>query len=111
MRPTAPTTRRHDDPATEQIRREHHDKIVELQQQPAAGIGIVAGVTLVDTVTTAVPHKLGRVPIFVVPSIVRGATATGRIVESRSAATDRTKYVLLTATGHGATITLDLLFM
>ena len=41
-------------------------------------------------------------------SAVRGATATGRIVESRPSANDRTQVVTLTATGHGATITVDL---
>jgi hypothetical protein len=39
---------------------------------------------------------------------VRDATATGRIVEVRSADYDRAQYVVLKATGHGATITVDI---
>lgn len=100
----APATPNLDDEKTEIVRREHERKIVELQQTPAAGLKFVT-TSLADAVATPVAHGLGRRPIFVGQSIVRGATSTGRIVES---ARDD-KYVTLTATGYGATIALELM--
>ncbi len=76
--------------------------------QPAAGLRVIAGVTLADGVATPIAHGLGRPPVFVWESCPRDATATGRIVESRSTGHDRALYVVLTATGWGATITIDL---
>lgn len=100
---SAPATPKLDDEQAEIVRREHERKIVELQAAPAAGMAFVT-VSLADAKATPVAHGLGRRPLFVSQSIVRGATSTGRIVES---ARDD-KYVTLTATGWGATITLEL---
>jgi hypothetical protein len=100
------------DPNAEQVRRSHEDAIRELQQMRFAGAVIVSGVQLVDTVPTIVSHNLGRRPAFVRESVVRGAVATGRIVEARTdAALDYTKQLVLTATGWGATVTVDLLVL
>lgn len=90
----------------DRARREHVDAIRELQKlQPS----IVQDVTLSDGVAKEIPHGLGRAPRIVVVSVPRGATSTGRIVESRTGV-DRTKAVKLTATGHGSTITVDVEF-
>ena len=94
------------DANAERVRRDRDDAIRELQRlQPR----IVANVALADGIATEVPHGLGRVPLWVKESCVRGATSTGRIVETRDGI-DRTKAVKLTASGWGATITVDVLF-
>jgi hypothetical protein len=104
---TPPITIRLDDEKAERVRGEHHRKIVEIQGQPFAGAMVVSSVSLANAVVTPVPHRLGRTPDWVGVSVIRGATATGRIVES---ARDD-KFVTLTATGHGATITVDLVVL
>lgn len=107
MKLSAPSTPRAPDPLLEQIRLAHEAKIVELQRLPAAGLGVVNDIELVDGVPKAVPHKLGRVPTFVKESCVRGAVSAGYVAELRDGSVDRTKYVLLKASGFGATITVD----
>ncbi len=94
------------DDTAERVRRIHASQIAELQKTPAAGLVVIADVQLADGVLTQVAHGLGQAPKWVGVSAVRGATSTGRIVESLSA--DPAKYVSLTATGHGATITVNL---
>ena len=83
-------------------------RIDELQRQPAVKARIIE-VTLVNATATPIAHGLGRAPVMVIPSAPRGATSAGRIDEVRSDSTDRTKTVVLKATGYGATITLDLM--
>lgn len=100
---SAPATPRLDDEQTEIVRRELERKIIELQKQPGVGTVFVTA-SLADGVATKVAHTLGRRPTFVGQSIVRGATSTGRIVES---ARDEL-FVTLTAIGWGATIALEL---
>ncbi len=100
-----------DDEKAERANVNHEDRIDELQGLPFASARIVRDVSLADTIGTLVAHGLGRVPQWLGVSVVRGATATGRIVESRAGTHDRTKFTLLTATGHGATISIDLVFV
>lgn len=107
---SAPATPNLDDEKAEIARREHERKIVELQQVPAAGMRIVKDVSLADSVATPIPHGLGR-PVIVFVSPPRGATATGRIIEVRDGSVDRGKFVVLKATGWGATIVIDLAVM
>jgi hypothetical protein len=95
-----------DDEKAERVRRNTQEALAELQRTPAARAGIVRDVTLADGIATPVPHGLGR-PAFATPSPPRGAVSTGRIEEVRDGTHDRTKYVVLKATGWGATITLD----
>ncbi len=97
--------------AAETARRVTEACIREIQDLPASSLRIIAGVELVDGVATPIAHKLGRAPVWVQASVVRGATATGRIVETRSGSYDRTQVVVLTATDHGATVTIDLVAM
>jgi hypothetical protein len=103
--PRTPTL---EDEDAESVRLEHERKIVELQEQPGVAIAVIKDVELPDGTPLSIPHKQGRLVTHMVSS-VRGATSTGRIVESRDAsAPDRTKYITLTATGWGAAITVDL---
>jgi len=96
------------DDASERVRLSHAKAIEELQAAPTIASKIVT-CSLADGVVTPVAHELGRVPAFVTASIIRGATATGRIVEVRDGKQNRAKFVTLVATGHGATISVDLL--
>lgn len=68
---------------------------------------LLEDVQLANGTRTVVRHRLDRKYRAVFVSPPRGATATGRIVEEEP--TDRTKEIWLTATGHGAVITVDLL--
>lgn len=89
----------------ERVRRNHHEVSAELQKRPE--ITVIKDVTLADATLKQIAHGLGR-PVTFMVSPPRGAASTGRIVETRSTSYDRSKYVALTATGWGATITVDL---
>ena len=104
-----PITPKLDDPDLERIRRELTAKIDELQKLVSARMTVIEDKTLADSVTTLVPHPLGRAPRFVACSPPRGASSTGRIEEIRDGTFDRSKYVALKATGWGATITTSVL--
>jgi len=96
-----------DDPKIEEFRRNIARCLRELQEMPASSTVIIESVSLVDSTATVIPHGLGRVPRIVLVSPPRSATATGRIVETRDNI-DRSRAIILTATGHGATITVDI---
>lgn len=101
-----------DDPTAERVRHSHEVAIKELQGRPAAGLRVVRGIPLVDGADTRVPHGLGRPPLWVKESAVRGAVATGRVVDrTAQTAEDPSKFVVLQATGWGATITVDVLVL
>ncbi len=100
---TPPIELRLEDQRSEEVRRNHGQCLRELQNAPGARCVIVEDVSLADGVATIVAHGLGRTPRFVSTSVIRGATSTGRIVESYEGI-DRRKVVKLTANGHGATI-------
>lgn len=109
MKFAKPHTPKLDDPQADRTRRQHELAITELQKRPGVGMEIVAGVTLADGIATPVAHKLGHVPSFVAPSAPRGPVSAGYIEEVRSSTYDRSKVVLLKATGYGATITVDVM--
>lgn len=92
------------DTGAEEVRRNHHDAIGELQL--LADRDVVSGVSLANGTATRVPHRLGRAPDIVTISVPRGATAAGYIVETRTGI-DTSKAIMLTASGYGATITVD----
>lgn len=102
----APITPRLDGDA-ERVRREHEQAIRALQDLPGTATRIINDVGLTDGVETPIAHGLGRVPRMVTPSPPRGPSSTGRIEEVRSSSHDRTKFVVLKASGWGATITVD----
>lgn len=105
---TAPNTPRLKEPDAENVRREHARRIVELQATPGAQLQVVTGITLEDGVETPVAHQLGRPPQWVRESCVRGASTVGLVEEVRDGAFDPAKYVVLKASGFGATITCSL---
>lgn len=92
------------DEAAERVRRSHHDALAELQGLALAGARILQGVTLEDGVAKTIAHGLGRKPAYVSAGIPRGAIAAGYVVETSRDA----RSLVLTASGYGATITVDL---
>jgi hypothetical protein len=100
-----------DDDKADTARREAILAIRELQGLPAAGLVVKQNVTLANGVATPVAHGLGRVPLFVRESCVRGALSAGVVVETRDGAYPRDRYVTLTASGYGATVTVDLVLL
>jgi hypothetical protein len=98
-------------PAAEQARRVHEECILELQKQPATGLRVLEDVALADATETPIAHKLGRKPLWVQASCVRGALNAGRIEEVRSGSYDRTRVVVLKATGFGATVTVEVVVL
>lgn len=102
-----PITTRLADEAAERARRNHEERLVELQQLPCVGLTPLGEISLVDGVATPIAHGLGRKPLMVFVSPVRGASSSGRVEEVRGAPHDRTRVVVLKATGFGATVTAD----
>jgi hypothetical protein len=100
-----------DDHKSEQVRRSHHDAIVEQQGLPFSSARVISDVSLADGVVTPVSHGLGRLPLWVRESCVRGAASTGRIEEVRDGSVDRRKQIALKATGWGATVTVDVVVL
>ena len=95
------------DEDAERVRRNHQRAISEMQERPAVSGLVIEDVVLASGTVTSIEHKLGRkARVFV--SAIRGASTSGRIDETRSNAYDRSRYVVLTAQGWGATITVDL---
>lgn len=103
---SAPHTPELDDEKAELVRIEHERKIVELQQLPGTSLGVIRDVTLADGVATPIPHRLGR-RVSATNTPPRGALSTGRIEEVRDGSHDPKQYVVLKATGWGASITID----
>lgn len=97
--------------AAETARRAHEACIREIQDLPASSMRVIKDVSLVDATATTIAHKLGRAPVWVQVSAPRGATATGRVIETRSGSYNREQVIVLTGTGHGATITVDVCVM
>lgn len=95
----------HDERA-ERVRRSHAAAIVELQGLPSASERVVTA-RLKNGVPTPINHTLGRAPTFVAVSVPRGAVSAGFIVEVRGGNIDPRKQIVLTASGYGATITVD----
>ncbi len=104
------------DDSSERARRNHEQRIGELQALPAAAMKVIKGVVLKDGVTTPVSHKLGRPAEWFNSTHPRsadsGVTLTAGVVqETRDAAYDSSKFIVLTASGYGADITVDLVVM
>lgn len=108
---TAPSSQQLADPNAEAMRREHADKIRELQQMPAALLDVIPNVSLADGVDTPIAHQLGRVPSWFRESCVRGAVTAGVITEVAGTSSDPSKFLVLRADGYGATITCSLAVM
>jgi hypothetical protein len=106
-----------DDPQVDRILTSHAQAVVELQNLPGVGLRVVQDVELVDTKNTYVAHPLGRAPMFVGISAVRGALGTGivrdltdgKLTGLFTSPVDRKRYVVLRADGFGATVHVDIL--
>jgi hypothetical protein len=96
-----------DDRKVDEAIRETHQRIDEIAASPITGRRIIANVQLADGVDTPIPHGLGRAATWVKTSCPRGAVAAGYIVDVRTTSHDRAKFVVLKATGWGATIEVD----
>jgi hypothetical protein len=96
------------DPTAERVRQSHAAAIQELQDTPLAGARVLKDRELADGVVTPIAHGLGRAPVFVAVSPARGGATGGSVTELREG-TDRSKFVVLEATGWGATVTVDVL--
>lgn len=107
MRLRPPIAARLADEASERVRRNHEERIVELQRLPGASLTAIQDVELEDGVETPVAHGLGRKPLMVFVSPPRGPSTTGMVVEVRGAPHDRSKVVVLKASGFGATVYVD----
>lgn len=107
MSHSPPLSVRLSDEDAERVRRSHEEKIRELQTSPAIGLRVIPDVRLPDSVATTIAHGLGRIPQWVRESCPRGATSSGRVEEVRDGSADRRHFVILKATGWGATITVD----
>jgi hypothetical protein len=98
-----PVTLKLDDDKAERARQNHDARIGELQKSPLAG-PVVVSVTIGNGATVTVPHRLQRRPVVVIQSIIRGGSTPGLVREiSRD-----DKFVTLSASGFGASISLDL---
>lgn len=110
-----PITTRLADQAAESVRRNHEDRIRELEQLDAPSF--LGTVTLPNTTAVTVAHKLGRAPkmVWVSPArgegVAIGTPSVGYVVELRTLATgeavDRTRVIVLEAAGFGATALVD----
>lgn len=98
------------DPDVERAVRNLRDAVRDLQRGTFAGALVIPDVALEDGVAKLVSHGLLRRPRAVIVSVPRGAASAGYIVESRDGV-NRTQQLKLTASGYGATITVDLVVL
>jgi hypothetical protein len=94
------------DETAERVRQSHARAITDLQRRLEAKV--VRAVVLPDGVRTSVSHDLGREPLWIGPSAIRGSVTVGCVVEFRDGV-DRVQRVDIAASGYGATVTIDLL--
>ena len=91
--------------AAETARRVAEECIRELQTGRPS---VLRSIVLEDGIETAVAHKLGRAPLWVGVSCVRGAVASGRVEEVRTGSYQFAQVIVLRATGYGGPVTIDL---
>lgn len=113
----APITARLADADAERVRRNHEERIAEIQALPILGSALIEDVTVTNNGATFVQHKLGREPRFVWVSPIRvpnfAALTVGVIVDAGGAAfttanpIDRSKVIQLGAFGFGTTVVFD----
>lgn len=91
----------------ERIRRNIVEVLAEVRKLPFVTAKVAkADVTLPDGIPVAIAHGLGR-KAYVWTSPPRNAVSSGRIEEVRDGSHDPAKFVVLKATGWGASITVD----
>lgn len=97
-----------DDPSLERVRRNLDDRISELQTLPLASARVISSISLPDATDVPIVHGLGRKPLCILVSPPRDASTTGLVTEVRGSSYSRDQFVVLHASGFGATITVDL---
>lgn len=96
------------DPEAERVRRNHEERIGQIQKVPIVGGRELLDLELPDGTDVYVSHGLGRRPRCLV-SPPRGGTSTGCIHDRTVAIdADRSRYVVLRADDWGATVKVDL---
>lgn len=107
----APVSLHVEDPALERVRRNHDERIRELQAQPIVGGKLVKDIELPDGSDVFVSHGFGRVAYFFLsPPRYTHAATTGRIHDRRLgnfAEYDPRNSLCLRANGWGGTIYVD----
>lgn len=99
------------DPDVDRAIRNLREAVRDLQLAPLASALVIPDVTLEDGAPKVISHGLARRPRAVLVSAVRGSpTAAGRIVEARDGI-NRMRSIKLTATGYGASITVDVVVL
>jgi hypothetical protein len=111
MKSAPPLPIKLDDDKSERVRRNHEQRLSDVENQPAVSMVTRTEIQLADGVTTPINHTLGKTPSLVIVSPPRGAVSTGRIAEIRDGKTDRSRTIQLVANGWGATITIDIGFV
>ncbi len=92
------------DAAADDIRREHHEAIAELQRIAARTGVVLSNVSLADGVETPIAHGLGRTPTIIKTGCPRGAVTAGVITEVRRDA----ELIVLQADDFGASIRVEI---
>jgi len=96
------------DAKTDRAIRGHERALDEIAKSVGVGMKALPNIELADGVETPIAHGLGRAPLFVRESCVRGAMTTGHIEDVRDGTQfSRTTHIVLKATGYGATVTVD----
>lgn len=97
-----------DDRKTDAAVKDHAARLDTLANLPAASMKFIPDVELRDGIETPVAHGLGRRAAYVSESCVSGAASSGWIewVRTPTKPADASKYVVLKASGYGATITV-----
>ncbi len=106
-----PVSARLPDEASDRVRRNHDERITELQKVPITGGLLVRGVKLPDATDVPIHHDLGRRAV-VIPSVLYAgddtAVTTGGILRDRTPFTsskyDGKKYAVIRASGWGTTM-------
>lgn len=116
MRFTAPISIVLGDSNAEAVRKNVDQRIREIQDRPAIGALVVAGVELPNATDVWVSHGLGREPSAVLvsppyPNIVTVGCVHEVRGSSGASPIDRKQSIVLKADGFGTTVTVDVVVM
>ena len=95
------------DDAAERVRRNHDERIRELQSAPLIHGRLFRGIELPNAQRVDVPHGLGRPAVALVSWPYQTFGTSGRISMSHAENPDPRLYVSISAVGWSATITVD----
>lgn len=95
------------DASAERVRRNHEERIRELQGSQVVSGRLILDVVLADGVVTPISHGLGRRAVVILSPPRGSGMTTGRIQEIRTGDHAPEQYVVLRADGFGMSITID----